>query len=123
MAVYSSQQLLQQEKDYLQEVSTKCRYLMWVLNVLKTKNSLQLNSIINNNIGTQKNNITASYCRKKTYMVVLFTKDLSKSLKNACGKHGIHIYIKGGKTINNFLVAPKDTDPIIKNVDDIQIQV
>ena len=47
-------------------------------------------------------------------MVVPYYKGLSESLKRACSKHGVQVYIKGGITIKNLLVAPKDKDPILK---------
>ena len=45
-------------------------------------------------------------------MVVPYTKGLSESLKNACSKHGVQVYFKGGRTIRSLLVALKDKDPI-----------
>ena len=48
------------------------------------------------------------------YLVVPYSKGLSESLKNACSKHGVQVYFKGGMTIKSLLVAPKDKDPILK---------
>ena len=47
-------------------------------------------------------------------MVVPYYKGLSESLKRACSKHGVQVYFRGGITIKNLLVAPKDKDPILK---------
>ena len=47
-------------------------------------------------------------------MVVPYYKGLSECLKRACSKHGVQVYFKGGITIKNLLVAPKDKDPILK---------
>ena len=47
-------------------------------------------------------------------MVVPYYKGLSESLKKVCSKHLVQIYFKGGTTIKNFLMAPKDQDPIQK---------
>ena len=47
-------------------------------------------------------------------MVVPYFKGLSESIKKACSKHGVHVYFKGGMTIKNLLMAPKDKDPILK---------
>ena len=44
--------------------------------------------------------------------VVSYTKGLIKSFKNICNKHGMQVYFKGGNTIKNVLVAPKDKDTI-----------
>ena len=51
---------------------------------------------------------------KRNYTVVPYTKGLSESIKNVCKKHGIQVYFKGGSTIKDPLVAPKDKDHITK---------
>ena len=45
------------------------------------------------------------------YMVI-YTKELGESFKNVCGKAGVEVHFKGGNTIRNLLVAPKDRDKI-----------
>ena len=35
-------------------------------------------------------------------------------MKRTCNKHGVQVYFKGGNTIRNLLVAPKDKDPMLK---------
>ena len=47
-------------------------------------------------------------------MVVPYSKGISESFKNICKKYGIQVYFKGGKTIENLLVSPKDKDNIKK---------
>ena len=47
-------------------------------------------------------------------MVVPYYRGLSESLKKVCNRHGVQVYFKGGNTIKNLLVAPKDQDPILK---------
>ena len=85
--------------------------LEWV----KTKNHLKPNSMnSNNNSGNQQSNITPSSNKKKMYIVVPYTKGLSESLKNSCGKNWIQMYFEGGKTMKNLPVAPIDKDPITK---------
>ena len=51
---------------------------------------------------------------QKLNMVVPCYKWLSESLKKVCSEHGVQVYFKGGNTIENFPVAPKDQDPIQK---------
>ena len=41
-------------------------------------------------------------------------KGLSESIKNICKRYGIQVYLKGGKTIKDILVAPKDKEHITK---------
>ena len=43
---------------------------------------------------------------------VVISRGLSESFKNTCKKYGIQVYFKGGKTIKNLLVAPKDKEHI-----------
>ena len=45
---------------------------------------------------------------------ISYTKGLSENFKNICGKLGFQVYFKGGNTIKNLLVAPKDTDNIVQ---------
>ena len=47
-------------------------------------------------------------------MVVPYSQGISESFKNICKKYGIQVYFKGGKTIKNLLVSPKDKDNIRK---------
>ena len=61
---------------------------------------------------TVNNNNQTSY--QKPYMVVPYYKGLSGSVKRTCNKHGVQIYYRGGVTIKNLLMAPKDLDPMQK---------
>ena len=45
--------------------------------------------------------------------VVPYHQGLSESFKRTCKKYGIQVYCKGGHTIKNFLMAPKDIDHIL----------
>ena len=46
------------------------------------------------------------------HMVVPYHQGLSERIKRTCNKFGVQVYFKGGKTIKNLLIAPKDKDPI-----------
>ena len=104
--IFSSPQLLQQ-KEHLHKGLTKCKNPAWALNRVNIKTQAPAQ---NNNFG---NNTKSN---ENPYMVVHYSKRLSKSLKKACSKHGVQVYFKGGMTIKSFLVAPKDKDPILKKV-------
>ena len=39
---------------------------------------------------------------------------LSESVKKKCSNYGVKVYFRGGITIKNFLVVPKDKDPMLK---------
>ena len=34
--------------------------------------------------------------------------------KSICGKHGVIVHFKGGQTLKNILVSPKDKDTMTK---------
>ena len=54
---------------------------------------------------------------KNLYMVVQYYQDLSESIKRSCKKYGVQVHLKGGLTIKNLLMAPKDKDHIQKKVE------
>ena len=45
-------------------------------------------------------------------MVVPYTKGLSESAKNICGKVDIQVHFRGGNTIKALLIMPKDSENI-----------
>ena len=48
----------------------------------------------------------------KMHLSILLVLRLSESFKNICIRHEIELHLKGGNTIRNLLVAPKDKDTI-----------
>ena len=48
--------------------------------------------------------------------MVPYYRRLSESLTKVCNRHGVQVYFKGGNTIKNLLVAPKEKDPILKKI-------
>ena len=94
--ICSSPQLLQQEETHLQQVLTRCKYPVWVLNRVKIKAKATANK---NSRGT---NNSGNNSIQKPYMVIPYYKGLSESLKKICSKHGLQVYFKGGNTIKNL---------------------
>ena len=47
-------------------------------------------------------------------MVVPYVKGMSESCKNICRKHSIEMHSKGGSTIKDLLLHPKDKDTILQ---------
>ena len=104
--VCSNSQLLQDEEDHLNKVLRRCKCDMWALNRVNfTQNKKR------NNKGTNNNNNTNT---KKPYIVVPYIKGMGESWKNICRKHGVEAYSKGGSTIKDLLVHPKDKDTILQ---------
>ena len=107
--ICSNPQLLKQEEDHLHRALTKCKYPAWALNRIKIKsrNPIQMKSS-NSKKNTGTDNI------QKLHVVVPYCRGLSESFKKVCSSHGVQVYFKGGTTIKNLLMAPKDQDPIQK---------
>ena len=51
---------------------------------------------------------------QKPHIVVPYHRGLSESFKKVCSSHEVQMYFKGGTTVKNLLMAPKDRDPIQK---------
>ena len=103
----SNTQLLHKEEQHLKNALKNCKYLTWALNRIQKKI---------NNPGRKQvpTNRTSNNTQKKSYIVVPYYSGLSESIKNIGRKFGVQVYCKGGTTIKNLLMAPKDRDPIQK---------
>ena len=44
--------------------------------------------------------------------MVPYSQGIGESVKNICKKHGVDVHFKGGQTLKNILVSPKDKDNI-----------
>ena len=102
--VCSNSQLLQEE-DHLNKVLRRCKYPMWALNRVNITQNKR------NYKGTNNINNTNT---KMPYIVVPYIKGMSESCKNICRKQGVEVYFKGGSTIKDLLVHPKDEDTILQ---------
>ena len=51
--------------------------------------------------------------KNQQHIVIPYTQGLCESIKKICGRYGIQTHFKGGKTIKNLLVSPKDKDPMV----------
>ena len=107
--ICSSPHMLKQE-DHLSKVLTRCRYPTWAINRVKMKMRTPAQKKKNNNNA----NIQQNY--QRPYMVVPYYQGLSESLKRTCNKYGVQVYFRGGVTIKNLLMVPKDQDPMLKKV-------
>ena len=106
--VFSSPDMLKREGECLSRVLTRCKYPTWAINRVRMK----MKKPAQKKKHTSNNNNQANY--QKPYMVVPYYKGLSESVKRTCNKHGVQVYFRGGVTIKNLLMAPKDQDPMLK---------
>ena len=99
--VCSTKQLLTEEDDHLYNALSRCKYPLWAWNRTNIKKKQKKNNQGNNNT-------------KKSYIVVPYMKGLGGTCKNICRRYGVEVYFRGGSTIRDFLVHPKDRDTICK---------
>ena len=85
----------------------KCKYPVWNLNRANIKSNRS-----NKGSSNTRNNPTPNI--NKPHIVVQYIQGLGDSCKNIYSKHGIHMHFKGGRTIKDLLVNPKDRDTILQ---------
>ena len=67
------------------------------------------------NPGTRRtNNNNNNSITQKSFIVVPYYAGLSENIQNIGRKFGVQVHCKGGTTIKNILMAPKDKDPMLK---------
>ena len=109
------------KKEHLRKALTKCKYPKWALD----KGEKRLNkpsSEVNDGVSNQGTNNTPPATREvkdNGHIVIPYTQGLCESIKKICGRYGIQTHFKGGCTIKNLLVSPKDKDPMVSQSDAI----
>ena len=63
---------------------------------------------------TKKGTKNTSSNIQRPYLVIPYYQGISESMKKTCSEYGVQVYFKGGNTIKNLLMAPKDQDTIQK---------
>ena len=109
--VCSDPELLQKEKEHLRKALTKCNYPKWALDKVEkrlNKPTRQVNDGGSNSAQTANQGV-----QSKGHIVIPYTQGLCESIKRICGRYGIQTHFKGGTTIKNLLVSPKDKDPMV----------
>ena len=107
--ICSNPQLLKQEEDHLYTALSRCKYPAWALNRIKIKSRNPTKKKNNSNQNKPGTDTT-----QKPHIIVPYHRGLSESFKKVCSNHGLQVYFKGGTTIKNLLMAPKDQDPMKK---------
>ena len=79
--------------------------IRWAVNRVKMR--------MNNPTKTQKKkNEQYQPNTPRPYITVPYYRGLSESFKKKCSNYGV--FFRGGNTIKNLLMAPKDKDPMMK---------
>ena len=107
--VCSNQHLLIEEEDHLKKALKRCKYPEWAISRANIKQKKKTNT----NQGTISNTNQAGN-NNKPYIVVPYIQGMGESCKNICRKHVVEMFFKGGNTIKDLLVHPKDRDTILK---------
>ena len=113
--ICSDPHLLKQEGDHLYKALSTCKYPACTLHRIKMK--IRNPTIKRNN----NQNKSGTDTTQKPYIIVPYQRGLSESFKKTCNNHGVQVYFKGGTTIKNLLMAPKDQDPIKSRSGHLQI--
>ena len=109
--VCSNPELLQKEKEHIRKALTKCNYPSWALDKVEkrlNRSSGQVNDGGNNSAQSANQGVPST-----GHIVIPYTQGLCESIKKICGRYGIQTHFKGGRTIKNLLVSPKDKDPMV----------
>ena len=113
--VCSNPELLKQEKEDLRKALTQCKYPKWALDKVERRLNRSSNEATDgvNNQGTNGTPAATKEIKSKGHLVIPYTQDLCESIKKICGRYGIQTHFKGGSTIKNLPVSPKDKDPMV----------
>ena len=107
--VYSKPELLQQEKDHLRKVLTKCKYPKWALDKMEKRINRSIREVID---GANSQGITGAQAvtrevKTKGHIVITYTQGLCESIKKICGRYGIQTHFKGGSIIKISWSPPR----------------
>ena len=113
--VCSKPELLQQEMNHLRKALAQCKYPKWALDKVKKRLNKSTSETIDgvNNQRTTGAQAVTNEVKSKGHIVIPYTQGLCESIKKICGRYGIQTHFKGGSTIRNLLVSPKDKDPMV----------
>ena len=99
--ICSTPELAEQELQHLEEVLGSCKYPRWAIK-----------TIFNKHQHKDKKKTPRSKHLTKSHIVVPYIEGMGESLKKICRRDGVEMHFKGGRTLKNILVSPKDQDKI-----------
>ena len=100
--------------DHLREALNHCKYPKWAIDRVERRfsKSASEENKDSNTQGTADTNPNTNEVKIKGHIVIPYTQGLCENIKKICSKYGIQTHLKGNSTIKNFLVSPKDKEPI-----------
>ena len=119
--VCSDPELLKIEKEHLRKALTQCKYPRWALDKVQKRLNRPSSEAIDgaNSQGTTSTPAVTKEVSSKGHIVIPYTQGLCESIKKIYSRYGIQTHFKGGSTIKNLLVTPKDKDPMVNQNDAI----
>ena len=99
--ICSTPELAEKELQHLEQVLGLCKYPKWAIWKIFNKHQCK-----------EKKQTPRNKHHTKCHIVVPYIEGIGKSLKKICKKHGVDMHFKGGRTLKNILVSPKDQDKI-----------
>ena len=99
--ICSAPELTEKELQHLEQVVGLCKYPKWAIKKISKKHQ-----------NKEKKQTPRTKIPAKCHIVVPYNQGIGESLKKICKKHGVDIHFKGGQTLKNILVSPKDKDRI-----------
>ena len=101
LTICSTPELAEQELQHLEKVLVQCKYPTWTIRkIFKIHQQKKKKQTPNNRFPA------------RCHIVVTYSQGIRESVKNICKKHGVDVHFKGGLTLKNILVSPKDKDNI-----------
>ena len=113
--VCSRPELLQKEMDHLRKALIQCKYPKWALDKVEKRLYKSTRGMLDGvkNQGTTGAQAVTNEVKTKGHIVIPYTLGLCECIKKICGRYGIQTHLKGGSTIKNLLVSPKDKDCMV----------
>ena len=103
--ICSTPKLLEKELNHLEEVLGHCKYPKWSnRKVFKEQHR-----------GEKKLTPRRSTNKpiNRSHISIPYVPGICESIKTIGKKHGVAVYFKGGRTLKNILVSPKDKDEMV----------
>ena len=101
LTICSTPELADKELQHLENVLGQCKYPKWAIRKIFKKHQQK-----------KKKQTPKTKYPAKCHIVVPYSQGIGESVKNICKKHGVDVHFKGGQTLKNILVSPKDKDNI-----------
>ena len=100
-AISSTPDLAKQELQHLEKVLGACNYPRWAIQKIFQKHQ-----------NKEKKKTPRSTHYTKCHIVVPYVEGMGESLQKICRRRGVDMHFKGGRTLKNILMSPKDEDTI-----------